>query len=412
MSRRRSPIRGSRLAAAAAVGLLVGPLVLLTTGAWERTATADQTAPKQVTCTETIPKGAKRPKISERFPGETFSGYEAVLEVTIKHGKGETPLPNGFHVYDGSDLAKLFQESGFIVAELDGGDQASVETKEEQDFAVTTVKIPFVLAPKKSGKHSLTLPQFPLTLQRASGDDMTVCTQLHLVTVVDPTSEEADPKPRPNPPPRPQIEDWPLIRWLLGALFAAILIAALVTWWVRNQMRKPVPAGRPERRLPWEIALEELASLRASPLLSAQPDAGKDRTVLYDSVSDTVRKYLGARYGFDDLGLDGLETTTDEMLHLLRRVRPAVPGLSDIEAFLADCDLVKFARVVPEANECTVALDRAEGIVRGTVPVAPTSGSQQKPPAATPPAPTPPPPQVTPPAFTPKEGGVSDEVRP
>jgi hypothetical protein len=50
------------------------------------------------------------------------------------------------------------------------------------------------------------------------------------------------------------------------------------------------------------------------------------RGELFDRVSDTVRKYLGARYGFEGLGFDGLETTTAEMMTLLKRVRPGVPA--------------------------------------------------------------------------------------
>ncbi len=365
-------------------------------------AAADQTAPKTVTCQESLPKGAKRPKITERFPGEVISGYQATLEITIRHGKGETPLPNGFHVYPETDIGKIFEEAGFIVAEVETGDNASVETKEDGNLSLTTVKIPFVLAPKKSGKHSLTLPQCPITIQRASGDEeITVCTQLHLVTVIDPTSDETDPKPRPNPAPRPQYEEWYLMLYILLGVLAAIILASLVSWWVRRQMRKPVPMAQAARRLPWLVALEELDALRVSPLLSAQSDGGKDRTILYDSVSDTVRKYLGARYGFDNVGIEGLETTTDEMMTLLKRVRPGVPRIDEIEAFLADCDLVKFARVVPEVTECTTALDRAEAIIRATTPAPPSpQNPKREPPNPQFPQPPGPPPPTTP-AFTP-----------
>jgi hypothetical protein len=224
--------------------------------------------------------------------------------------------------------------------------------------------------------------------------------------------------PRANPPPRHQIEDWPLIRWLLIALVALLVIAAIVTWWVRRQMRKPVPAPIPVRRLPWEEALSELAEHVKSPLMDPRNEATKGRVELFDKVSDTLRKYLGARYGFEGLGFDGLETTTDEMMTLLRRVRPAVPRLDVIDSFLTECDLVKFARVVPEATDCKLAIERAETVVRATIPVQPAMpgpagprppGPHPGPPPGPQQRPIPPPPAFTP--LPPKVGSSSEEPR-
>jgi hypothetical protein len=58
------------------------------------------------------------------------------------------------------------------------------------------------------------------------------------------------------------------------------------------------------------------------------------------------------------------------MRALLKRVRPPVPVLPQIGAFLADCDLVKFARVQPTQQDCIDALQRGEEIVRRTIPPA------------------------------------------
>jgi hypothetical protein len=113
-------------------------------------------------------------------------------------------------------------------------------------------------------------------------------------------------------------------------------------------------------KLPWIAALEQLEAIRRSGLL----EEGKTDE-FFDRVSDCVRSYLGARYGFD-----GLETTSDEMRALLKRVRPPVPVLPQIGEFLGDCDLVKFARVQPMEEDCLEALRRGEMIVRRTTPPA------------------------------------------
>jgi hypothetical protein len=87
-------------------------------------------------------------------------------------------------------------------------------------------------------------------------------------------------------------------------------------------------------------------------------------------VSFTIRRYLGARYGFDAFGgVNGLETTTGEMLALLKRVRPPIVELPRIKAFLDDCDLVKFARFEPTEQHCLESLERGELIVRKTIPI-------------------------------------------
>jgi hypothetical protein len=83
----------------------------------------------------------------------------------------------------------------------------------------------------------------------------------------------------------------------------------------------------------------------------------------FDRVSFAVRQYLGDRYGFD-----GLESTTREMLNVLRRVTPPIATLPQIQTFLRKADLVKFARLTPTAAECQVALDAGEEIVQRTVP--------------------------------------------
>ncbi len=356
-------------------------------------AGADQTAPTAITCEEKIPQGAARPKTKETFPGEAVAGHEARLELVVEHGKGETVLPNGFKVVPGSETAKALAEAGFGVAEQSGGAPPIVERQESGDAATTRVVIPLVVLPTKSGKVSLTVPQLPVAITRASGETTTICTQMHLLTASDPTAGEEDPKPHPNPPPRPQIEDWPFIKYLLAAIVAALVAAAIATWWVRRQLRKPVPAPGPEHRLPWEVALEELEEIRRSPLLIDGPYAE-----LYDRASDAVRKYLGARYGFSGLGFDGLDTTTGEMITLLKRVRPGVPRLDLVESFLRECDLVKFARLEPSRFACEDALRNGEDIVRSTIPVqAPEAAAT----TTTPPGPTPPPPPAGPRAGTP-----------
>ncbi|WP_437671845.1 hypothetical protein [Sorangium sp. So ce131] len=311
-------------------------------------------------CTEHVPPGATRPQLTEVFPRNGFSGYAAPLEVTVAHGKGETVLPEGFKVQGDSDAARAIQQAGFVLPEADAGAGPTSETTATDTGATTKLIIPFVPLPKEPGRSLLRLPPVPIAVSRASGELVTVCTRPHEIVVEDPIANERDPKVKPNPPPRPQREEWVLAKQLAAGVALGVALGALLAWLIRRWLRRPRVVPAPPPKLPWIAALEELEALRRSSLLS------EGRTDEYfDRVSDCVRKYLGARYGFD-----GLETTSDEMRALLARVRPPVPVLPQIARFLADCDLVKFARLQPSEADCLEAIERGEVIVHRTTPPA------------------------------------------
>ena len=141
----------------------------------------------------------------------------------------------------------------------------------------------------------------------------------------------------------------------------ALPIGLLAAWLIGRYLRRPRPEPPPPPpRPPWEVALEELFDVRHAGLVAEGRLAEH-----FDRVSDIVRKYLGARFGFD-----GLESTTREVLYVLRRVSPPLEPLDSIETFLRQADLVKFAKTVPSAEDCELALTRAERIISTTLPEA------------------------------------------
>jgi hypothetical protein len=214
------------------------------------------------------------------------------------------------------------------------------------------------------------LPSLPVSIARASGDVVVLCTERRELLVEDPIANTSNPSPKANPPPRPQREEWTALKQALLIGSIALVLGGLVAWLIGKWLKRarPVPPPPPPRP-PWEIALEELFDVRHAGLVAEGRLAEH-----FDRVSDTVRKYLGARYGFD-----GLESTTREALTVLRKVTPAVP-LDGIESFLRQADLVKFAKTTPSAEDGELALVRAEAIVRDTLP---KTGA---PPPAAPPA--------------------------
>jgi hypothetical protein len=319
--------------------------------------------PLEPTCAEHVPDGVKKPLLWEEFPKKGKSGYAVPLVVKLSHGKGETVLVDGARIARQGAAARALAAAGFALPESDGGAGPSVDVKVEGSKATTTLTIPVVPLATKAGRVQMQLPPLPVTLARANGELVTVCTKPHPIRIDEPIALEEDPKVRPNPPPRPQKEEWVFFEQLLIGVLVGLFVAGIVALFIRWWSKRPKPEAPKVRPIPWVVALEELEALRTSTLLAEHKNDD-----YFDRVSDTVRRYLGARYHFDDLGWSGLETTTDEMRALLRRVTPAVPMFGAISTFLDEADLVKFARVLPADADCVTALDRAIAIVRGTIP--------------------------------------------
>jgi hypothetical protein len=310
-------------------------------------------------CRETLPEGRARPKLTEKFPARSPSGYAAQLEVTVEHEAAETVMPGGDQIQLGTKEAGELEHQGFILPSPAGPSKMRIERHDSANPPTTKVDVPLLLLAKDPEKHTLTLPSLPITVGRANGEVFTLCTAPHEVTVEDPTSSTPEPKPKPNPPPRRQLEEWTALKHgvMIGtvALLAGMLLAALFMLW-RHRPKRAVPPPPP--RPPWEIAFEELQQLRRGDLIARQRYSEH-----YDQASDTVRKYLGSRFGFD-----GLESTTRELLSALGDSHVDVGTMSAIELYLCDADLVKFANRTPTEAECWLALDRAEGFVRSTLP--------------------------------------------
>ncbi|HEX2679195.1 MAG TPA: hypothetical protein VHM19_21240, partial [Polyangiales bacterium] len=128
---------------------------------------------------------------------------------------------------------------------------------------------------------------------------------------------------------------WPI--YIGGGLLAAALIVVntlLVQRWLRN--RKKAVAPPPPPRPPWDVAVEKLAALKAQKQRMLEAGQG---ALFVDQLSDVAREYLGGRFGFD-----GLETTTDEMLFLLKHKSATLAFTQEVGQFLGRCDLVKFAK--------------------------------------------------------------------
>jgi hypothetical protein len=312
-----------------------------------------------------VPSGGERPTLVDTLPDRGLSGYVATLHVVVSHGKGETVLPRGLELQSESDTARGLKAAGFALPDQDGGGAArlaSIDLPPDTKGVSrrqTTLDLPLVALPSGPGRHTLVLPALPISIARASSDVVTLCTKEHTIIVEDPTSSTPDAQPHGNPPPRIQREEWTALKHGLAWVVSGAAGGALVAWLVFRWMRRPRPVPPPPPpRVPWEVAFERLHEARHAGLLEMQRFSD-----FYDRVNDAVREYLGARFGFE-----GLESTTDETLAALRKAPHFGLPLPEVAGFLQQCDLVKFATLTPTLEECELALDAAERMVRATMP--------------------------------------------
>lgn len=219
-------------------------------------------------------------------------------------------------------------------------------TTEPQPDDVTKHVFELELLALSPGEHQLGPIKVRMTTQ--AGELHSLETDTVTVEVASLIANEPNPEFMAETQPVSVEQDDYTLAWIAGALLAMIL-GGLLTWlflrWWRRRDRPeapPLPATPP-----WEIALRELRDLQR--VRENMVGSGvTDQWV--DSVSDVLRRYLGERFGFD-----GLESTTDEISHKLHRT--ALVGIEPTEAvsFLADCDLVKFAKA-PLAGEASEEL--------------------------------------------------------
>jgi hypothetical protein len=189
---------------------------------------------------------------------------------------------------------------------------------------------------------------------------------------------EPNAQPKLETKPVPVLEDNWIPIYILAGLLAAGLVALLtvfVSRYLRKRKARAVPPPPP--RPPWEIAVEELGVLRRKK--QQMIDAGQGGMFVAE-LNHVIRAYLGGRYHFD-----GLETTTDEMLAQLKTHSAGLGFTQEVGMFLGRCDLVKFAKVEPDADEVDLLFAKAQDLVQFSGPDESHGLTTPKPPGEPPP---------------------------
>ena len=135
-------------------------------------------------------------------------------------------------------------------------------------------------------------------------------------------------------------DPFPWIFWL--ALGLAVIVAAfLIRWWILRRRRPETVQPRQPDVDPFARAEAELRDLISQGLL----EKGLTKQ-FYVALSEIIKRVVEAGYG-----VPTAEQTTSEIAEDLRKLQFEAKDLSRIEGFLANSDLVKFAKYHPSKSE-------------------------------------------------------------
>lgn len=204
-----------------------------------------------------------------------------------------------------------------------------------------------VLRPVR-GPGELTVPSFSA---RAKDGTIAASTPEQKITVVTALADQGEAIEAPRDPFGPA----PMLWWyVLGGFVAVAIVGGVLSLWRRRAARPTAAAVA----VPAHIkALRALGRLRTQARTTP-----REIETFYVEVSDVLRVYLEERFG-----LRAPERTTEEFLRDLEGgAELAREHRAELERFLSQCDLVKFAAYVPTENDHLATFALAEAFVERT----------------------------------------------
>jgi hypothetical protein len=149
--------------------------------------------------------------------------------------------------------------------------------------------------------------------------------------------------------------------WLLLWPWAVGLAGLAAAYWLLRRYlakRQPAPVSGPKTpaRPAHELAYEALDRLEQAGFL----DRGEIKTH-YIEVSDIIRSYLEGRFG-----VEAMEMATHEVMAGLESTELAPEKRQEFEWFFDECDLVKFAKLIPDPVACRAIVPAARRLVDTT----------------------------------------------
>ncbi len=317
----------------------------------------DESTKEDTVADDTVLKSAIPKELMPEFalqvtPSEAMLGEAVVWRLTVKRKKDVS-----VHLEGGTSFGGL---------ELKSRDKS--ESPLGGDMIMETLSVSLV----GFEPEDVTIPAQKITIVDSQGRVSEFMTEKSFVVIKSLLGNEPEPKLKEDEGQGEVVmeKDY-LLLWIMG-IIAAIGIVAVLTLLGRRlwAMRKPksLPPPPPPRPAE-EIAFEKLDALKRSNLL-----AEGEIKEYHIRLSETVREYVGNRFNFDSL-----EMSSEELIQTVRRLNLPSTEYQLIIDFLAETDLVKFAKVLPTLQESEDLLKHAYGFVERTTPkIATTENIQSK----------------------------------
>ena len=152
-----------------------------------------------------------------------------------------------------------------------------------------------------------------------------------------------------------QWSDWSLSFWL--SVLMLLLLAAAYYLYLRLRDNKPIITHIRvvKRLLPHQKALQQIEQIKADKMV-----ASANSKEYYTKLTDTIRKYIEERYGFN-----AMEMTSSEIIDHLMATQDE-NALSELRHLFLTADLVKFAKYSTLINENDANLVNAIDFINQT----------------------------------------------
>ena len=152
-----------------------------------------------------------------------------------------------------------------------------------------------------------------------------------------------------------QWSDWSLPFWL--SVLMLVLLAAAYYLYLRLRDNKPIISHIRivKRLLPHQKAMKEIEQIKADKMVSSE-----NSKEYYTKLTDTLRKYIEERYGFN-----AMEMTSSEIIEKLMASQDQ-KALDELRQLFTTADLVKFAKYSTLINENDANLVNAIDFINQT----------------------------------------------
>lgn len=223
------------------------------------------------------------------------------------------------------------------------------EIRSRKQFKVSAFKDSVAYNLQFFGTNDTTIPQLPVFL--VQDQDTTILYTNPVPVGFKSVLAKKDENLRPLKPIFEFARAW--WSYVLGALIFAVLIYFLYQYYLKKQQEEE---SRPQATFNPTPFVNPLKEYRKSikELENAELSDQEDFKTFYIDLGDAIRQYYESLYN-----LPALESTSRELLNMLKNGSIDENLIADTRAVLQEADMVKFAKFTPTKKQADLALEKA-----------------------------------------------------